>query len=216
MMWIFNNANSAFEHYKNQILEHGIEFDNTKALFNVGFTIENPMDNHISYEQRNWKHEYAEAEWKWYLSGDNNINKLGEIYGKVPEIWKRMADTKGYVNSNYGWQWQRNKQLARIIDMLRNNNNTRQAAISIYDAKEIKSYKYDTPCTYAVQFTIVDNKLNMCVTMRSNDIWYGFCNDQYCFSMLQQLVARELNIPVGTYFHFAHNLHLYNNIIEKL
>jgi thymidylate synthase len=215
-MWIFNNANSAFDHYKSQILTHGIDFDNTKALFNVGFTIEDPMDNHIDCEQRNWKHDYAEAEWQWYLSGDNNINKLGEIYGKVPEIWKQMADMKGDVNSNYGWQWQRNKQLARIIDMLRNNNNTRQAAISIYDAKEMKSYKYDTPCTYAVQFTIVDDKLNMCVTMRSNDLWYGFCNDQYCFSMLQQLVAKELNIPVGTYFHFAHNLHLYNNIIEKL
>ena len=216
MMWIFNNADAAFDHYKNQILLYGIDFDNTKALFNVGFTIENPMDNHISCEQRNWKHDYAEAEWQWYLSGNNNINKLGEIYGKVPEIWKQMADMKGNVNSNYGWQWQRNKQLARVIDMLRNNNNTRQAAISIYDAKEMKSYKYDTPCTYAVQFTIVDNKLNMCVTMRSNDLWYGFCNDQYCFSMLQQLVARELNISAGTYFHFAHNLHLYNNIIEKL
>ena len=76
--------------------------------------------------------------------------------------------------------------------------------------------EFDTPCTYAIQFTIVDNKLNMCVTMRSNDLWYGFCNDQYCFSMLQQLVARELSVPVGTYFHFAHNLHLYNNIIEKI
>jgi len=216
MMWIFNNADAAFDHYKNQILLYGIDFDNTKALFNVGFTIENPMDNHISCKQRNWKHDYAEAEWQWYLSGDRNIKKLGNIYGKVPEIWKRMADSNGDVNSNYGWQWQRNKQLARIIDVLRNNNNTRQAAISIYDAKEIKSYEYDTPCTYAVQFTIVDNKLNMCVTMRSNDLWYGFCNDQYCFSMLQQLVARELNISVGTYFHFAHNLHLYNNIIEKL
>ena len=216
MMWIFNNADAAFDHYKNQILLYGIDFDNTKALFNVGFTIENPMDNHISCKQRNWKHDYAEAEWQWYLSGDRNIKKLGNIYGKVPEIWKRMADSNGDVNSNYGWQWQRNKQLARTIDVLRNNNNTRQAAISIYDAKEIKSYEYDTPCTYAVQFTIVDNKLNMCVTMRSNDLWYGFCNDQYCFSMLQQLVARELNISVGTYFHFAHNLHLYNNIIEKL
>ena len=216
MMWIFNNADAAFDYYKSQILSNGIDFDNTKALFNVGFTIENPTDNHISCEQRNWKHNYAEAEWQWYLSGDNNINKLGAIYGKVPEIWRQMADMKGNVNSNYGWQWQRNKQLARIIDMLRNNNNTRQAAISIYDAKEMKSYKYDTPCTYAVQFTIIDNKLNMCVTMRSNDLWYGFCNDQYCFSMLQQLVARELNIPVGNYFHFAHNLHLYNNIIEKI
>jgi len=47
--------------------------------------------------------------------------------------------------------------------------------------------------------------------MRSNDLWYGFCNDQYCFSMMQQMVADRLNLPVGTYYHFANNLHLYNN-----
>ena len=216
MMWIFNNADAAFDYYKSQILSNGINFDNTKALFNVGFTIENPMDNHISCEQRNWKQNYAEAEWQWYLSGDRNIKKLGELYGKVPEIWERMADSEGNVNSNYGWQWQRNKQLAKVIDMLRNNNNTRQAAISIYDAKEMKSYIHDTPCTYAVQFTIVDDKLNMCVTMRSNDLWYGFCNDQYCFSRLQLMVADKLGLRLGQYYHFAHNLHLYNNIIEKL
>ena len=216
MMWIFNNANSAFDYYKSQILSKGVDFDNTKALFNVGFTIENPMDNHINCEQRNWKHEYAEAEWQWYLSGDRNIKKLGEIYGKVPEIWKRMADTAGNVNSNYGWQWKREDQLESIVYQLKNNPNTRQAAISIYDAKECKDYINDTPCTYAVQFTIVDNKLNMCVTMRSNDLWYGFCNDQYCFSRLQLMIADKLEIRLGTYFHFAHNLHLYNNIIEKI
>ena len=115
MMWIFNNANSAFDYYKSQILNKGVDFDNTKALFNVGFTIENPMDNHISCEQRNWKQDYAEAEWQWYLSGDNNIKKLGDLYGKVPEIWERMADSEGNVNSNYGWQWQRNKQLASTV-----------------------------------------------------------------------------------------------------
>ena len=216
MMWIFNNADAAFDYYKSQILSKGVDFDNTKALFNVGFTIENPMNNHISCEQRNWKQDYAEAEWQWYLSGDRNTKKLGELYGKVPEIWKRMADGKGNVNSNYGWQWERNNQLDKIIKLLSDNPKTRQAAISIYDAKEIKSYKYDTPCTYAIQFTILDNKLNMCVTMRSNDLWYGFCNDQYCFSKLQKLVADETGWPVGTYFHFAHNLHLYNNIIKKL
>ena len=31
-----------------------------------------------------------------------------------------------------------------------------------YDAKEWDTYRKDTPCTYAVQFTVVDNKLNMC------------------------------------------------------
>ena len=218
MMWIFNNADAAFDYYKSQILSNGINFDNTKALFNVGFTIENPMDNHISCEQRNWKQDYAEAEWQWYLSGDNNIKKLGDLYGKVPEIWKRMADELGRVNSNYGYQWQRENQLDNVIEMLKDNPNTRQATISIYDGKQIESgvYKYDTPCTYAVQFTIVDDKLNMCVTMRSNDLWYGFCNDQYCFSRLQLMIADKLEIRLGTYFHFAHNLHLYNNIIEKL
>ena len=218
MMWIFNNANSAFDYYKSQILNKGVDFDNTKALFNVGFTIENPMDNHISCEQRNWKQDYAEAEWQWYLSGDNNIKKLGDLYGKVPEIWKRMADELGRVNSNYGYQWQRENQLDNVIEMLKDNPNTRQATISIYDGKQIESgvYKYDTPCTYAVQFTIVDDKLNMCVTMRSNDLWYGFCNDQYCFSRLQLMIADKLEIRLGTYFHFAHNLHLYNNIIEKI
>ena len=216
MMWIFNNADSAFDYYKSQILNKGVDFDDTKALFNVGFTIENPMDNHISCKQRNWKQDYAEAEWQWYLTGDPHVQRLGKIYGKIPEIWKRMANEWGSVNSNYGWQWERNGQLDKVIKLLNDNPKTRQAAISIYDAKEKKSYKYDTPCTYAVQFTILDNKLNMCVTMRSNDLWYGFCNDQYCFSKLQKLVADEVGWPVGTYFHFAHNLHLYNNIIEKI
>ena len=127
-----------------------------------------------------------------------------------------MANEWGSVNSNYGWQWQRDNQLDNVVAMLKKNPKTRQAAISIYDAKEMKNYKHDTPCTYAVQFTIVDNKLNMCVTMRSNDLWYGFCNDQYCFSRLQLMIADKLEIRLGTYFHFAHNLHLYNNIIEKL
>jgi thymidylate synthase len=212
----FKNANEAFKYYKKHITAFGVDFDDTKALFNVGFYINNPMDNLIKDKDRNWKWNYADAEWKWYLSGDRNVKKLGELYGKVPEIWKHMADEHGNVNSNYGWQWKRDSQLDMVIRLLEDNPKTRQAAISIYDAKEWKDYEHDTPCTYAVQFTIIGQKLNMCVTMRSNDLWYGFCNDQYCFSKLQELVAAETGLLIGSYYHFAHNLHLYDNIIEKL
>ena len=214
----FKDANEAFEYFKLMIQNVGTDFDNTKALFNVGFYIENPERNLILCDKRNWKRDYAEAEWQWYLSGDRNIKKLGELYGKVPEIWKRMADKDGNVNSNYGWQWKRDNQLDNVIAILKTNPKTRQAAISIYDAKEINygHYTHDTPCTYAVQFTVIGRKLNMCVTMRSNDLWYGFCNDQYCFSKLQELVAIETGLLIGDYYHFAHNLHLYNDIIEKI
>ena len=212
----FKNANEVFKYYKWVIKDHGVKFDNTRALFNIGFEIEDPMDNLIENEDRNWKLDYAEAEWQWYLSGDNHIKTLGDIYGKVPAIWKRMADDRGYVNSNYGWQWQRQNQLDKVISLLKRDKYTRQAAISIYDAKEFDSYSYDTPCTYAVQFTIVDNRLHMSVVMRSNDLWYGFCNDQYCFSKLQELVAKEINMDIGSYYHFAHNLHIYNDKLNLL
>ena len=207
----FYNANDAFEYFYKYISKHGRKFADTRALFNIGFTIHRPDRNIIIDYKRKWNKDYAEAEWQWYLSGDRSVAKLGEIYGKVPEIWKRMADYKGNVNSNYGWQWSRNGQLDKVIDQLQNNPDTRQAAISIYDGKEIQDYSHDTPCTYAVQFTLLDNKLNMCVVMRSNDLWYGFCNDQYQFSSLQMLVAHEIGCELGEYYHFAHNLHLYND-----
>ena len=212
----FKTANDAFVYFKDLIPTIGVQFDDTQALFNIGFYIEKPMNNLIKDKDRNWKLDYAEAEWQWYLSGNNNISKLGELYGKVPEIWKRMADKEGFVNSNYGWQWKRNNQLDEVIDLLKTNPRTRQAAISIYDRKEGYMYDNDTPCTYAIQFTIVAQHLDMCVTMRSNDLWYGFCNDQYCFSKLQLLVADKLGLLVRKYYHFAHYLDLYDNIIEKL
>ena len=210
---VFRNANEAYEYVHDQILQHGIDFANTKALFNVGFYITDPMDNKIINKERNWKPDYAEAEWQWYLKGIPYVFELGNIYGKIPEIWKRMADDSGRVNSNYGYQWNREEQLSKVISMLKANPNTRQATISIYDGKEINKYANDTPCTYAVQFTILHGRLDMCVTMRSNDLWYGFCNDQYCFSELQRLVSKQLNIDTGIYYHFAHNMHLYNDKI---
>ena len=210
---VFRNANEAYEYIHDQILQNGVDFGDTKALFNVGFYITDPKDRKIINKERAWKEDYAEAEWQWYLSGDKSIYMLEEIYGKVPEIWKRMADQNGHVNSNYGWQWKRNDQIDMVVQMLKQNPDTRQACISIYDGKEISDYAFDTPCTYAIQFTIVHGRLDMCVTMRSNDLWYGFCNDQYQFSKLQDLMAFRLDIETGTYYHFAHNMHLYNDKI---
>ena len=210
----FINANEAYEYFLDRIILEGINFDDTKALFNVGFTMENPMDNHITNVEREWSQKYARAEWDWYLSRNPSINKLGEIYGKIPPIWKKMADEDGHVNSNYGYQIFRNNQLHYVVEKLTNNSNTRHAALSIYDGKENEKYATDTPCTYAIQFTVLDNRLNMSVYMRSNDLWYGFCNDQYQFSHIQELIAKMSGYEMGTYYHHAHNLHLYNNKIN--
>ena len=212
----FKNAREAFIYFYNEINSNGVAFGDTKALFNVGFTLENPSQKNINVlnPDRKFNLEYAEAEWQWYLSGDPSIDKLGEINGSIPPIWEKMADFDRKVRSNYGWQWEREHQLDKVIQMLKVYPDTRQAVLSIYDGKEINTYRNDTPCTYAVQFTILNDKLEMSVLMRSNDLWFGFCNDQYCFASLQELVAERLSMELGTYYHFAHNLHLYNNKLK--
>ena len=55
----------------------------------------------------------------------------------------------------------------------------------------------------------------MSVNMRSNDLWFGFCNDQYCFSKLQEMVSNELKLEIGWYYHFTSNIHLYESYLNK-
>jgi thymidylate synthase len=202
----YNNAQEAFEELYRLINKDGYESAGTKIFYNVGIQIMNPLDNEIKTSWRKWKKTYAEYEWNWYLSANPNAEEISE----KASIWKALMDESGNVNSNYGYQWSRGNQLSRVIQMLKIMPTTRKASISIYDGKELDKYSLDTPCTYAVNFYIdKDNKLSMQVMMRSNDLVYGFCNDQYCFSKLQQYVANELNLEIGTYFHFACNMHIY-------
>ena len=211
---MFKNANEAFNYYYDKINEDGIVTRDTKALFNVGFEIQNPLDNMIINKYRNWDVSYAVAEWYWYLSGDSSIYRLGYLYGKIPKIWQNIANENGIVNSNYGSYWFTGGQYDKVLQILRDDPESRRASLSIYNADMIELYTKDTPCTYAINFKILNNKLNMSVMMRSNDLWFGFCNDQYCFSNLQEKMAKDLDIDVGTYFHFVNDLHLYNKHLK--
>lgn len=199
-------AQNAFEELYDYIIKNGEDCSNgTKQIFNTLIQIDRPDLNLIKTEFRSWNKDYAEYEWQWYLSGNPNAEEIS----KKAKIWKNMMDEDGKVNSNYGYQWNRNNQLNNVIDILKNNPTSRKASISLYDGKEIYKYSKDTVCTYAINFYINKDKLNMQVMMRSNDLVYGFCNDQYCFSKLQMLVANQLNLNLGIYTHFVCNMHIY-------
>lgn len=201
----FNNAQQAFEYYYDKINQSGEIHGITKRLEDVGFYITNPLDNSINTHWRKWNARYAEREWEWYLSGNRSVEEIK----KYAPIWDKMHNGNNIVNSNYGYQWNRRNQLEHILRELMRDKTSRRAWITILDTKEHSQHKHDTPCTLSIGFTIKQAELNMKVLMRSNDLWYGFCNDQYCFSMLQKYVATQLGLAIGTYFHYAADLHLY-------
>lgn len=201
----FKTAQQAFEFFYDEIMKKGIDLDNTKFLQNVGFYIDEPMNNLILTDFRKWKNSYAEFEWQWYLSGNRSVSEIK----KQAKIWDTMHNGDDIVNSNYGYQWMRNGQIEFVINELTKKPSSRRAVLTIYDGKEHKIHSKDTPCTLNIVFNITHGKLNMSVLMRSNDLWYGFCNDQYCFSMLQKLVSDKLGTEIGWYYHFVNNLHIY-------
>lgn len=209
---IFSNSNEAFICLYKFISDNGHDFSGTKCVFNLGFEILNPIDNKINILERKWNENYAIKEWEWYMSGDPSAVEISSIARK----WKSCMDSDGNVNSNYGYLWNKGNQIQYVVDELTKNKESRRAVISLYDGKERHNYENDTPCTIAIKFYIHKEKLQMTVMMRSNDLWYGFCNDQYCFSNLQQMIAKLLSIEVGSYYHFANNMHIYNNFLNKI
>ena len=45
----FKNANEAFKYFYFHIKKYGIDFGDTKALFNVGFYLDNPLQVNITH-----------------------------------------------------------------------------------------------------------------------------------------------------------------------
>ena len=44
----FKNADEAYNYFHDIIIREGVPFADTKALFNVGFTMDKPEQNHIT------------------------------------------------------------------------------------------------------------------------------------------------------------------------
>lgn len=209
---VYVNAQEAFESMYRAINMHTTHANGTRKIYNVGIKLLEPANNLILTPERNWSKTYADREWDWYMSQNRSVSELK----KYAPTWDKMHNGDNIVNSNYGFLWNENDQLRKVIDKLRSNPNDRQAWLTIYDGKNIDDFKYDTPCTLSIGFAIENGLLCMSVTMRSNDLWYGFCNDQYCFSKLMMLVANELKLDLGWYYHYAFDMHLYKQHFNKL
>jgi thymidylate synthase len=158
--------------------------------------------------------EYVEREMLWYRSQSLNVN---DIPGKVPEIWKRVADKDGLINSNYGWMiWSPDNynQLAHVIKELSENRTSRRA-IAIYNRPSMwleynKNGRDDFCCTNAVSYFVRDNKVNANVQMRSNDSVYGSKNDRFWQLTVLKIVADALGLDVGDIYWNASTLHIYD------
>ena len=141
--------------------------------------------------------EYVARELEWYESQSRFVK---DIPGGTPAIWEAVSSSKGEINSNYGWAiWsdENHAQYDMCLAELGQNPDSRRG-IMIYTRPEMQfDYKKDGMsdfmCTNTVQYLIRDGQVHAVVSMRSNDVVFGFRND-YAWQkhVLNKLVA-DLN-----------------------
>jgi thymidylate synthase len=119
-----------------------------------------------------------------------------------------FTNDRGTLDGAYGPRLR--PQLSAIVQRLKDDPDSRQGVAAIWNLDDVQRPKSkDYPCTLSLGFAIRRGKLDMHVSMRSNDVNWGFKGDIFQFSQLQLTVANLLEIDAGDYFHTSFSMHLY-------
>lgn len=180
----------------------------TRELVGVLLNLTNPRSR-LSRTETRGKPFSALGELLWYLSGEN---RLEQITPYVPAYADESED-RVTVHGGYGPRLLKHRgrydQLRAVTAGLRASPTSRRAVVQIFDAEDTSRRWPEVPCTMTLQFLVREARLDLIVTMRSNDAYLGLPHDVFCFTMLQELVARDLGVELGTYRHFVGSMHLY-------
>lgn len=216
---VYDNFTTCYLDLARQVFEEP-EFESAPRGMSVKeklackFTITNPLDRIPYVPERKFSTTYVVAELLWYLSGSD----LTEWIANYSSFWNNISDDGKTANSAYGARiFKPHPRIASgkfsqwdyIINELKNDPDSRRAVVHIRSPWDSIEAKLDVPCTLSLQFFIRDEKLHLVAHMRSSDLILGIAYDIPAFTLLQELMALELGVKVGSYTHVSNSLHIY-------
>ncbi|MBP3920442.1 MAG: hypothetical protein J6D28_02635 [Bacilli bacterium] len=239
-MRIYMNWEEAYEEVKRDLAEMGIlvkpktmqdknvegnsDYE-TKELQNYCYTLLNAKSSEITGVIQPW----ADAEFEerifapsisWVENGVRKYKTInpGEAWKLREDVWKEyMHEGKmAYTYNERIWQ---NEQLEKIITRLKEDHDSRQLWLSIWDPNtdtDKLGGVSRVPCSLGYNFQFRDGKLNMHYVMRSCDFNTHFINDVYLAIKLLEYVAKEVGMEVGSFTHTMFSLHVYKKDIENV
>ena len=174
------------------------------------------------------------SELLWFIEGSDDERRLAEIhYGKPREelvgkttIWTANADAQGialgYENTDtvkklgpvYGVQW-RNwngiDQLAKLIEQIKTNPQSRRHILSAWNVSDIDAMVLP-PCHTFSQFYVTNQgELNCNLYQRSADLFLGVPFNIASYALLTHMIAQVCELKVGEFFHTIGDAHIYMN-----
>lgn len=173
----------------------------------------------------------------WFLSGSTNVK---DLQARGVDIWDEWATEEqcarfgrkaGDLGPVYGHQW-RNfgaqeiysdmsetgteyasggvDQIAQIVDLLRENPNSRRILLTGWNPKEALNVAIP-PCHTITQFYVADGKLSAKMYQRSADVFLGVPFNIASYALLTHMLAQVAGLEVGRFIHTFGDVHIYNN-----
>jgi len=112
-------------------------------------------------------------------------------------------------------------QVPFIISELKRNPYSRRAIMNIRDF-EVDSANNDPACMQSIQYFIRDDGASGCralhckILFRSNDLPEAFFYNAFALIRLQEKIAAELGVEVGTYAHRSNSMHCYEKDFDLI
>lgn len=162
----------------------------------------------------------------WFLKGDTSIAWLHE---NNIHIWDEWADENGDLGHIYGYQWRswptpnggHVDQIARVIDSLKNNPDSRRHIVSAWNVAEVDDMALP-PCHSLFQFYVAPGKeggrgqLSCQLYQRSADLFLGVPFNIASYALLTHMVAQVCDLEVGDFVHTFGDAHIYDNHIDQV
>jgi thymidylate synthase len=147
----------------------------------------------------------------WMLAGRDD----GAFLDHYIKDFSKKFGTNGRIMDAYGQRWRVGAgfdQLNEIVQQLQCDPYSRQCVLQMWGAgREDLLVNTAKPCNIAATFRIRNNKLDMFVFNRSNDLIWGCCGaNAVHFPILQEYISGRLKIEMGEYWQISTNLHLYD------
>lgn len=176
-----------------------------------------PYQRFCNFRSRKLNLNYIKQEFLWYLRG--NAKDLSIL--NHAKMWKGLVTDNGIINSNYGHYIFGLSMFYNVANELIRDKDSRRASIVILNNGHLTNDYADVPCTYALNFRIRQNRLNMSVMMRSQDSIYGMGNDAPSFSFIHEMMFEYLkdtykDLEYGNYFHYVNSFHAYEKHFKML
>jgi thymidylate synthase len=201
--------------YQNKVIE-GDETMQTRELISEQYCLmglPDPKWLFIFSQCRTW----ANAELKERLYGNEQTNP-GEAWKLRMDMWEQFLTADGKFDYTYPERLHRivdedgNNNLDSVIQLLKDDPDTRKAVISIYEP-HIDAQYYDgshrIPCSMYYDFLIREGRLNIVYHQRSSDYVQHFGDDVYLAWRLMEYVAEQVGIQPGYLYHCIDSLHSY-------